>query len=208
VRIVAGAAKGRRLVVPKGDEVRPTADRVKEALFSSLQPLLAGARVLDLYAGAGGLGLEALSRGAEQVTFVERANASLTALRRNVDSVGLPGATVVADDAARALRGPLPGAPFDLVFADPPYRLPKAQLAALLAEVVGHLAPGATVVVERAARDGAPPWPAELSPGDPRRYGDTALHRATLEGSDPSGPDVGPGTGEGTPDQPAEEETT
>jgi 16S rRNA (guanine966-N2)-methyltransferase len=185
VRIVAGAAKGRRLVAPKGDDVRPTADRVKEALFSSLQPQLPGARVLDLYAGSGGLGLEALSRGAEQVTFVERANAALTALRRNIETVGLPGTTVVSDDAARALRGEVPGGPFDLVFADPPYRLPKAALADLLADVVGHLAPGATVVVERAARDGAPPWPAELSAGDPRRYGDTALHRATLEA--PSG---------------------
>jgi 16S rRNA (guanine966-N2)-methyltransferase len=181
MRIVAGAAKGRRLVAPKGDEVRPTADRVKEALFSSLQPLIPGARVLDLYAGSGGLGLEALSRGAEQVTFVERANGSLTALRRNIEVVGLPGTTVVSDDAARTLRGEVPGGPFDLVFADPPYRLPKAQLADLLADVVGHLAPGGTVVVERAARDGAPPWPTELSPGDPRRYGDTALHRATLE---------------------------
>jgi 16S rRNA (guanine966-N2)-methyltransferase len=179
MRIVAGAAKGRRLQAPKGDDVRPTADRVKEALFSSLQPLLPGARVLDLYAGAGGLGLEALSRGASSVTFVERANAALTALRRNVETVGLPGATVVADDAARTLRGEVPGGPFDLVLADPPYRLPKAQLADLLADLVGHLAPGATVVVERAARDGAPPWPPELSPGDPRRYGDTALHRAT-----------------------------
>jgi 16S rRNA (guanine966-N2)-methyltransferase len=178
-RIVAGAAKGRRLVVPKGEDVRPTADRVKEALFSSLQPLLGGASVLDLFAGSGALGLEALSRGAARVTFVERSNAALTALRRNVDVVGLPGATVVTGDAAATLRrGELPGAPFDLVLLDPPYRLPKAELAALLAAVVAVLAPGATVVVERAARDGAPPWPADLGPGDPRRYGDTALHRA------------------------------
>jgi 16S rRNA (guanine966-N2)-methyltransferase len=192
VRIVAGAAKGRRLVAPKGDEVRPTADRVKEALFSSLQPLVPGARVLDLYAGSGGLGLEALSRGAEQVTFVERANASLTALRRNIETVGLPGTAVISDDAARILRGEVPGGPFDLVFADPPYRLPKAQLADLLADVVGHLAPGGTVVVERAARDGAPPWPTELNPGDPRRYGDTALHRATLDAAAAAGAEVEP----------------
>lgn len=192
MRIVAGAAKGRRLVAPKGDEVRPTADRVKEALFSSLQPQLPGSRVLDLYAGSGGLGLEALSRGADQVTFVERANASLTALRRNIEAVGLPGTTVVSDDAARTLRGEVPGGPFDLVFADPPYRLPKAQLADLLAAVVGHLAPGGTVVVERAARDGAPPWPPGLNPGDPRRYGDTALHRATLDASVPGTAEVGP----------------
>lgn len=182
MRIVAGAAKGRRLVAPKGGDVRPTADRVKEALFSSLQPLLPGARVLDLFAGSGALGLEALSRGAAAVTFVERSNAALAALRRNIELVGLPGATVIAEDAAKAVRTPVAGAPFDLVLADPPYRLPKAELAALLDAVVAHLAPGATVVIERAARDGAPPWPAALSPDSPRRYGDTALHRAEYPG--------------------------
>jgi 16S rRNA (guanine966-N2)-methyltransferase len=200
VRIVAGAAKGRRLTVPKGGEVRPTADRVKEALFSSLQPIVPGARVLDLYAGAGGLGLEALSRGATSVTFVERANASVAALRRNVDLVGLPGATVVADDTARALRGSLPGAPFDLVLADPPYRLSTAELATLLETVIGHLAEGATVIVERAARDGVPPWPARLRPGDPRRYGDTALHRATLAAVPPA--DEVPAAGDDTAEEP------
>jgi 16S rRNA (guanine966-N2)-methyltransferase len=163
MRIVAGAAKGRRLVAPTGDDVRPTADRVKEALFSSLQPLLVGASVLDPFAGSGGLGLEALSRGAARVTFVERSNAALTALRRNIEAVGLDGAVVVTGDTAALLRGEgLPGAPFDLVLLDPPYRLPKAQLASLLADLVAHLAPGATVVVERPARDGVPPWPVEL----------------------------------------------
>lgn len=178
MRIVAGAARGRTLVAPKGFDVRPTTDRVKEALFSSLQPLLVGARVLDLYAGSGGLGLEALSRGAASVTFVERAQPAVTALRRNIDMVALPGAEVVVMDATKALRTPLPGAPFDLVLADPPYRLPIAELGAVLEQLVARLAPDATVVLERAARDGTPPWPAALLPGSPRRYGDTALHRA------------------------------
>jgi 16S rRNA (guanine966-N2)-methyltransferase len=178
MRIVAGAAKGRRLVAPKGFDVRPTTDRVKEALFSSLQPLLPGARVLDLYAGSGGLGLEALSRGAAVVTFVERAQPAVTALRRNIETVGLPGATVVVGDVAKALRGEVEGGPFDLVLADPPYRMPEAELAAVLKALAGHLTDGAAVVIERAARDGSPPWPADLLPGSPRRYGDTALHRA------------------------------
>jgi 16S rRNA (guanine966-N2)-methyltransferase len=178
MRIVAGAAKGRRLVAPKGTDVRPTSDRVKEALFSSLQPVLPAARVLDLFAGSGALGLEALSRGAASVTFVERARPARDALRRNIEVVGLPGTEVVASDAAAGLRGELPGGPFDLVLLDPPYHHPKAALTALLADLVPHLAPGARVVLERAARDGTPPWPSTLRPGSPRRYGDTALHVA------------------------------
>jgi 16S rRNA (guanine966-N2)-methyltransferase len=178
MRIVAGAAKGRRLQAPKGGDVRPTADRVKEAMFAALQAVVPGARVLDLFAGSGGLGLEALSRGAHSVTFVERDRAALEVLRRNVVTVGLPGAVVLAEPVTRALAGGLPDGPFDLVLADPPYRLPKAELAGLLVALLAHLAPGATVMLERPARDGTPPWPAALRQGDPRRYGDTALHRA------------------------------
>lgn len=188
MRIVAGAARGRRLTAPRGSDVRPTTDRVKEALFSSLQPLLPGARVLDLFAGSGQLGLEALSRGAASVTLVERARPALDALRRNVEVVGLAGAEVVGRDVAAALReAVLPGAPFDLVLLDPPYHHPKAELAALLAALVDHLAPGATVVLERAARDGTPPWPPALRPVGARRYGDTALHRAELVPVEPDG---------------------
>jgi 16S rRNA (guanine966-N2)-methyltransferase len=166
-------------VAPKGDDVRPTVDRVKEALFSSLQPLIPGARVLDLYAGSGALGLEALSRGAATVTFVERDRRALEAIATNIASVGLPGANVVAGPVDRALAGDLEGSPFDLVLADPPYRTPKTEIELMLAALVAHLAPGATVVLERSVRDGAPDWPEELVRGDPRRYGDTALHRAS-----------------------------
>ena len=180
MRIVAGAARGRRLVAPKGEDTRPTADRAKEALFASLQSVLVDARVLDLFAGSGALGLEALSRGAAGVTFVERDRAALQAIATNIAAVGLPGTEVVAQPVARALAQELPGAPFDLVLLDPPYRTPKAEVETVLAALVRHLAPGATVVIERSVRDGAPPWPAELERGDPRRYGDTALHRASL----------------------------
>jgi 16S rRNA (guanine966-N2)-methyltransferase len=180
MRIVAGAARGRRLVAPKGDDVRPTADRAKEALFASLQPLLVGARVLDLFAGSGALGLEALSRGAASATFVERDRAALRAIATNIEAVGMPGTHVVAQPVARALVQELPGAPFDLVLLDPPYRTPKAEVETVLAALVPHLAPGATVIIERSIRDGSPPWPSELERGDPRRYGDTALHRASM----------------------------
>jgi 16S rRNA (guanine966-N2)-methyltransferase len=186
MRIVAGAAKGRRLTAPKGDEVRPTADRVKESLFASLQPILPDARVLDVFAGTGALGLEALSRGAASVTFVEKDRRACDAIRRNIEVVDLPGATLVAAPAERALAGELEGAPFDLVLLDPPYHLPKATLHAVLEAVVPHLAPGATVIVERGARDGVPTWPDALQPGDPRRYGDTSLHRAELSSAPPS----------------------
>jgi 16S rRNA (guanine966-N2)-methyltransferase len=201
MRIVAGAARGRRLTAPKGTDVRPTTDRVKEALFSALQPLLPGARVLDLFAGSGQLGLEALSRGAASVTLVERSRPALDTLRRNIEVVGLAGTHVVGRDVAAALREPLPGEPFDLVLLDPPYHHPKAELATLLAALVAHLAPAATVVLERAARDGTPPWPPALRPVGPRRYGDTALHRAELV-ADPQ-PDGAPADG---PDHERDEE--
>lgn len=184
MRIVAGAARGRRLVAPTGSAVRPTADRVKEALFSSLAPLIAGASVLDVFAGSGALGLEALSRGASHVTFVEQDRRALGALATNIATVDLPGTAVVAGEARRVLAGgsALAGRPFDLVLLDPPYALDETTLALLLADLAGHLAPGASVVVERAAEAPVPGWPATLVAGEPRRYGSTALHRGVHRG--------------------------
>jgi 16S rRNA (guanine966-N2)-methyltransferase len=178
VRVIAGAARGRRLRVPPGDRTRPTADRVKEALFSSLQGRLPGARVLDLYAGAGGLGLEALSRGAAAVTFVESDRRALQALRANVAAVGLEGAEVVALDVRRALTGDGLAGPFDLVLLDPPYRLADEELAEVLEALTAHLADSAHVVVERDRRAEVPAWPVGLLGAGARRYGDTTLHRA------------------------------
>lgn len=178
MRIVAGAARGRRLRAPEGPGTRPTADRVKEALFSSLQPELVGAHVLDLYAGSGALGLEALSRGAARVTAVESGRRALAALRHNAQVVGLDGHEVLGSDVGRALAGELPGAPFDLVLLDPPYRTTYEEVSRVLAALVGHLAAGAVVVVERPARAGEVDWPADLLAEPARRYGDTALHRA------------------------------
>jgi 16S rRNA (guanine966-N2)-methyltransferase len=177
MRIVGGAAKGRRLTAPPTG-TRPTSDRTREALFNSLTGLvlLDGARVLDLYAGTGAVGLEALSRGAAVAVFAESARGALTVLRRNVDAVGLPGARVVARPVTAYLADP-PGEPFDLVFADPPYAMSDDALAPVLAALArpGWLAESAVVVVERSARAGEPSWPTEITALRSRRYGDAVL---------------------------------
>jgi 16S rRNA (guanine966-N2)-methyltransferase len=178
MRIVGGVAKGRRLAAP-ARSTRPTSDRAREALFNSLAAGLDldGARVLDLYAGTGAVGLEALSRGAAAAVLVESDRTALDVLRGNVRTVGLPGAAVVARSVASYLRTP-PEQPFELVFADPPYRLPDAELAEVLAALAapGWLGAQAWVVVERSARSGPPPWPASsITPVRERRYGDGTL---------------------------------
>jgi 16S rRNA (guanine966-N2)-methyltransferase len=178
VRIVAGLAKGRRLVAPSSG-TRPTSDRAREALFNTLASSirLDRARVLDLYAGTGAVGLEALSRGAVEAVFVESGRAALDALRRNVAAVGLPGATVVARPVG-AFLGTEPGTPFDLVFADPPYDLDDASLGGVLSALAegAWLADEGFLVVERSVRSGPPAWPeAFVTPERERRYGDAVL---------------------------------
>lgn len=179
-RIVAGSAGGRQLAVPRRG-TRPTSDRVREALFSAVEAAmdLDGARVLDLYAGTGALGLEALSRGADTAVLVESDAGALAVLRKNIAAVGLAGATARPGRVAAVLAEP-PAEPFDLVLADPPYALdPAPDLAALVAH--GWVVPGSLVIVERARRSGPPAWPSALVPGRIRRYGDTELHWATTE---------------------------
>ena len=177
MRIVAGQAKGRRLAAP-ADGTRPTSDRAREALFNSLAALLEidGARVLDLFAGTGAVGLEALSRGAAEAVLVESNRVAADILRRNADTVGLPGARIVRRPVAAYLSG-IPEAPFDLVFADPPYEFADDDLAGLLATLVatGRLVEHAVVVVERSARGTAPVWPDGVTPLRHRRYGAGAL---------------------------------
>lgn len=178
-RIVAGLAGGRRLAVPPAG-TRPTSERVREALFSAVEAAidLDGARVLDLYAGSGALGLEALSRGAAVATFVESERAAISVLEKNIAAVGLPGAEVRRGSVGAVLRAG--GTPYDLVLADPPYQLPGAELGSALAALVtgSWTRPGSVIVVERARRSGAPPWPEVLVAGKIRRYGDTELHWA------------------------------
>lgn len=177
MRVIAGTAGGRRLVAPKGRDVRPTSDRVKEALFSSLAPRLPGARVLDLYAGSGALAIEALSRGAAAAVLVERNRAALAAIEHNLAATGFTAAArVTTGDLPQAL-GQLIGL-FDVVFLDPPYALAEDEVVAVLAALVPLLAPGGAVRLEWPARRPAPPWPEGLSPGRVRRYGDTTIHEA------------------------------
>jgi 16S rRNA (guanine966-N2)-methyltransferase len=180
-RIIAGTAGGRRLETPRGDATRPTSDRVREALFGSLESrgALRGARVLDLYAGSGALGLEAASRGAAEVVLVDSGRLAIESARRNVAALGLPRVTVVLASVLRHLAGRPPW-PADLVLLDPPYALAEDDLAGVLAALVAveWAAPGALVVVERSSRSPEPRWPAGLVRDAVRRYGETTLWTA------------------------------
>lgn len=172
-RIIAGAWGGRRLATPKGSNTRPTSDRVREALFSSLESELGGfdgLRVLDLYAGSGALGVEALSRGAEQADFVEADRKAATVIKRNLAELGVSAsrARVHVTSVDRFLSQVADG--FDLVFLDPPYDVPTDEVAA----VVGALPPGGLIVVERSSRDPFA-WPEMRSGLRERRYGETTL---------------------------------
>jgi len=176
-RIVAGVAKGRRLRVPDRG-TRPTSERAREALFNTLRTYLDldGAGVLDLFAGTGAVGLEALSRGATHVVFVERDRTVAMLLQRNVDAVDLPGAHVIRRPVETVLAEP-PQDQFDLVFADPPYDLSDAELEEILATLAtrGWLAPSAILVVERSARSAEPSWPRGITLVTHRRYGEGQL---------------------------------
>jgi len=172
MRIIAGSRKGARIYAPKGRETRPTGDRVREAAFNLIGPL-AGARVLDLYAGSGAMGLEALSRGAARAVFVETDREALRAIERNLARLGLAGAEVVPGDAARRLvADALAGRRYDLVLIDPPYRMLETTLAKLAPSLPAVLAPGGLVVVESDEREHPQlPLPERTS----RRYGSARL---------------------------------
>ncbi len=177
-RIIAGIAGGTRLEVP-GSGTRPTSDRVRESLFGALESAdaLEDACVLDLYAGSGALGLEALSRGARSADLVEKSRPAAGLIRRNAERVARAGAPAarVHESAVRTFLGRAAG-PFDLVFSDPPYDLPDEAMTGDLIALVPLLAPGALVVVERARRSTAPDFAAAgLVPLRDRAYGDTAL---------------------------------
>lgn len=182
MRVVAGAAKGRPLRAPKGTSTRPLTGRAKESLFSSLGAAVKGAEVLDLYAGTGSIGLEALSRGASRCVFVERDRRALSALRHNVEAVGL-GGEIVADDVDRFLQRTTADA-FDLVFVDPPYALPLASVAAVLDQLQRHLAPGAIVVVHRRSGGTTLLVPDRLEETDCRTFGDSELRRYRRKSDD------------------------
>ena len=188
-RIIAGAAGGRSLRTPPGQSTRPTSDRVRESLFAALEVRLGGfdgLRVLDLYAGSGALGLEALSRGASSVVLVEKDRRAADVALANARSLRLDGEAVVRPMGVRRFLCD-PAAPpadvieaggFDLVFSDPPYRLEDDEVAADLAALADLLALDAIVVVERSSRSPEPRWPVGFERQRPRRYGETSLHLA------------------------------
>ncbi len=180
-RIIGGDAGGRRLRTPTGDATRPTSDRVREALFSSIEAWagsLQGLRFLDLYAGSGAVGLEAWSRGAVAVTLVESDRRTADLVRSNARDLGADVAVdVVTGTVAAFLRHPSAGDDhaYDVVFCDPPYPLDSDAVAADLAALVPWLAADALVVVERSARSPEPVWPDGLARERTKRYGETVL---------------------------------
>lgn len=182
-RIIGGHAGSLSLRTP-GPKTRPTSDRVREAWFSKLEAsnALEGARVLDLYAGSGALGLEAASRGAALVTMVEAHPAAISAISANITAIGAvlphrPALGVTKAQVLTFLRA-TPTTRYDLVFIDPPYELDSATLDQVLTELLPWLAPGAWVMAERSTRSLAPQWPQGLTPLDTKKYGETALYFA------------------------------
>jgi 16S rRNA (guanine966-N2)-methyltransferase len=175
MRVIAGALRGRSLVAPKGLTTRPTSDRVREALFSVLGNVTS-ASVLDLYAGTGALGIEALSRGASRAVFVENDRPALEALRRNLDTLGLTGSAVVlSSPVLRVVRSLSSRGPFDLVLVDPPYASLAEAVQVLELLVDQHLfSDKVRVVLEHASRDAAPDLKGLLFQKT-RRYGDTSV---------------------------------
>lgn len=175
-RIVAGEARGRSLGVPAGRGTRPTTDRAREALFSTLAALvdLDGVRFLDLFAGSGAVGLEALSRGAGEVVLVESDAGASRVIGDNVAALSMTGARVVRDRVERYLET-TPDV-FDVVFADPPYEADGTALRATLSRLCdGWIQPGSVLVVERPTRAGDWSWPEGIESLKSRRYGEGTL---------------------------------
>ena len=177
MRVLAGAYKGRRLVTPRGSTTRPTADQVRIALMDTLMPRLPGARVLDLFAGAGGVGLEALSRGAAHATFVERDSRAVEALRRNVETLGVAAyARIERADVRTALdRLARAGAVFDIVFLDPPYD--EDLVTPVLQQLGGSTVAASDVVViaQHLTKKAPPDAHGRLAAFRTRRFGETTL---------------------------------
>lgn len=178
-RIIGGTAGGRRIKAPTGDSTRPTSDRVREALFSAIDAgigSLVGLRFLDLYAGSGAVGLEAMSRGAGLVTLVEHDRRTAALIRQNVKKLGFAQVEVITSTVGRAVAHP-PRAPYDLVFLDPPYALATDLVVDDLRNLVRHdwLTTEALVVVERSTRDRDFAWPAGYRAGRTKKYGETTL---------------------------------
>lgn len=181
MRVTGGRHRGMRIRAPRGPGTRPATGRVRESVFSALGPAVVGARVVDLYAGSGSLGIEALSRGAGSALFVERSRPALAALRSNLKTVGVADRAVVAPRSVeRFLADEQGGARFDIVFADPPWDISSERLAGILARVACRMAPGAVAVVTRRAGDVVPVVDG-LEVADQRRHGDAEIVRYRKE---------------------------
>jgi len=183
-RIVAGVLGGRRLVVPPGQGTRPTSDRVREALFNSLEHLtdLDGARFADLYAGSGAVGLEACSRGAAHVLLAESDAKAARVARNNITTLGVTDRVRLVTDKVERLLAGAADEPYDVVFLDPPYAVADERVREVLQALAERwLAPDALVVAERASRGAAPAWPEGFDQVAERRYGETTLWYARRE---------------------------
>lgn len=176
MRVIAGTAKGTRLYAPKGVHVRPTLDRVRESLFNILGPQIVGARFLDLFAGTGANGIEALSRGARCATFIDHDQRALACIQRNLDATRLAAAAVLDRlQLPRSTASLHPDAPFNIVFADPPYDFPDYGLLLKLLADAPLLATDGIIVIEHTIRAQMPGQSGRLSPYRTQKYGDTAL---------------------------------
>ena len=190
-------AGGRRIEVPAGRGTRPTSDRAREGLFGAVTAMLSGlqgAAVLDAYAGSGAVGLEAMSRGAADVLFIESDGRARQSIARNMQALELAGGTLIGDRVDRVLaRGPGAHRPRDLVFADPPYLTGADELDRMLGLLAGHgwLAAGALVIIERATRSGQLRWPAGYLAVTSRRYGEATLWYGRAAGHAPPSPSRG-----------------
>ena len=184
MKIIAGTLKGQQLVTPRGHRTRPTADQVRIALMDTLMPHLPGARFLDLFAGAGGVGIEALSRGAPSAVFVERDAHALRALRENVAHLGLgERARVMREDVARAVDTlARRGERFSVVFLDPPYASPGAAPALAAVSAGAVLAASAVVALQHPTKSPPSEAPGVLSVWKARRFGETTLTFFRAEG--------------------------
>lgn len=176
LRIIGGQWRGRKLRFADGEGLRPTADRVRETLFNWLQPVIAGARCLDLFSGSGALGLEALSRGAAEVVFVDTNPKAINSLKQNLELLGAEGAKVVRGDALKFLEGT--AQPFDVVFLDPPFRRELLQPALQKLATGGWLVQGARIYLELESEQPLPPLPEHWALLRSKRAGQVAYHLA------------------------------
>lgn len=183
VRVIAGTAKGRRLAGPDTRETRPLTDRAREAVFSALAGLIVDAEVLDLYAGSGSIGIEALSRGALRAVFVETGREALQALRQNLADLGFGNGTVIGQDVDDFLR--TASGHFDVIFFDPPWALGTEVLTVQMQRADRLAVVGAEMVVHRRRSDPTPDPPGGWRLLTTRRYGDSAIHRYEKLSADP-----------------------